>query len=242
MIVALPLLAGCDLLFSLDHLDEPDGGGGSGGPPAIISFNQGNCTLCSSYSLRITSHPGRAHTMLLASVAASMDGGTASPAITSVTYDGTPLVFVQRGTVQNRPFLEQWQLLDPAAGDGMLDVTLAGPTTNLFVGAVEIDGARAGDPVRTSTTNGNQLSTNADTPLQSMDGDLVVDTVCAGTSVDAPGMGQTELFHVNLTAAGTCGNFGQSWTPGALNLNLHWDVNGMGTDYWVLVASSIASQ
>jgi hypothetical protein len=171
-----------------------------------------------------------------------MNGSTPSPAINSVTYSGTPLVFVQRGTIQGKPLVEQWQLLDPAPGDGMVEVTLAATTSNLFVGAVEIDGARDGDPVRTSTTNAAQLSTDADTPLQSADGDLVVAAVCAGTSVDAPDMAQTELFHVNLTALGTCGNFGQSWRPGALNLNLHWDVNGDGTDYWVLVASSIASR
>jgi hypothetical protein len=238
-IVLASSLAGCDSLFQLDHIDGPDGGGGGeGGAPAVVATGESNCPSCDSYSLRFSTVPARSHAVLLVSVAVSMNGSGTSPSSASVSYRGRSLTLVQRGTAG--PVLEQWELPDPDLGDGTVDVVLEGTADLLFVAAIEIEGARDGDPVRTAATAGNQLSTDADLSLQSVDGDLVVDALCAGTSVDAPGPAQTMLFIDNNTRLANCGNFGASYTSGASNVNLHWDINGDGTDYRVHAGASIA--
>lgn len=238
LIALVPLVAGCDVLFQVRHV-EP----GPAEPPSVVANGNGNCTDCSTKTVSFTAVAGRPSTMLLVSVAVSEAGG--APAIASVTYGGMPLSFVLRGTAEsstNHPGLESWLLVEPPPGAAPLTVTLGANAMSLVFGITQVEGTNAVDPVRATKAAGSTaLGKDADNAVDSDDLDLVIDAVCAGSSVDTPAQGQTVLYVENLSDAFTCGNLASSVSQGAApSVPVHWSVNGAYADHWIDLAASIA--
>lgn len=238
VIVSIALCGGCDYVFRLDRVPAA-----ADQPPAVVKGGGAtdDCATCDKVTLDVTVEPARAHTLLLVSVSASASGTTAAPAVTSVVLGKASFALVARAspTDGSKPAIEQWVLVDPPVGAGSIEVMLAAKVDALVAGVVEIEGA-SDDPLGSSHGTGSTASGKAaDNEVDSAELDLVIDTLCAGTSIDAPGAGQDKLFIRNVTAAQTCGNLGSSSGPGAPTVSVHWDINAASPDHWVDIATSI---
>jgi len=233
------LLAGCSQLFGLDPLETQDGE-----PPAVVAFATGSCDSCQSRSVAINTVEARSNGLLLVHIVSTLAGQTiSSPPSISVTYGGQPMILVNRATIPGdgaKPLLELWKLDNPEVGSHDVDVTVASMTASLIVGATEIEGV-ADDPVRGFASRGGegQQATNA---IASKPTDLVIDAVCTGGSIEAPGLHQVLLWTEVRGNTSSCGNLGTSIRTGAETVQLDWSVNTNQTDWWLDLAASIAPQ
>ena len=132
-----------------------------------------------------------------------------SETVSSVTFDGVSLTFVQGVTIFTNHVqrVELWYLDEadiPTTGSGTMVVTMPGSTREMNAGAITLSGVLAGPPEATATnTNANTASiTTGITTLT--DGAWLVDVVGSGNSGGfSPGGGQTERWdRSNFTATG----------------------------------------
>lgn len=231
------LLGGCSQLFGLDPLESLDGE-----PPAVIAFATGSCDSCQSRSLAIDTVEARSNGLLLVHIVSTLAGQTiSSPPSISVTFGDQPMTLVTRSTIQgdgSKPLLELWMLENPEVGTHDVDVTVASTTAALLVGATQIEGV-ADDPVRGFASRGNegQQATNS---IESSPADLVIDAVCTGGSIEAPGLDQVLLWTEFRGNTSSCGNLATSIRAGAETVQLAWSVNRDLADWWLDLAASIA--
>jgi hypothetical protein len=238
LILLIPLLGGCDILFKLEEVDTS-----SGTMPAIVQSDSKACTMCDNKSFEVTLSDSVPATLLLVHVASSKSGG--APAISSVSLGTTALEYRKRGMAASAgagAVLELWTLTNPPSGISTLTVNLGGTADSLIVGVTEVEGASETTPIRLSLPQGSpDMGKSADNLIQSTSHDLVVDAVCAGGTIESPGDSQTLLFLEPVSSAYTCGNLAGSWAPGQdTEVPVHWNVNSGAADHWIDIATSIA--
>jgi len=231
------LLAGCNQLFGLDPL-EPVGDQ----PAAVVSYATGSCDACQTRSIAIDTVDARSNGLLLVHVVSTLAGQViGAPPTISVTFDGRPLTLVTRATIPGdgaKPLLELWKLDDPEVGIHVVEVTVAATAAALIVGATQLEGV-ADVPVRGFASRGDegQRATNG---IESSAVDLVLDAVCTGGSIEAPGLDQVLLWTELRGDTSSCGNLATSIHPGDATVQLEWSVNANQLDWWLDLAASIA--
>src|SRR5262249_30985748 len=145
----------------------------------------------------------------------------------AVTYGGAPMNVAMRVVHPDptyQPAIEMWQLADPPTGAVTVSVVLDGMARSLEVGVVIVDGVNSAQPIRNfGAGTGGGFTTSG--TVNSGDGDVVIDAVCAGNSIDAQAPGATPLINEDRGNVSTCGNFEIGRQPGASpNLTSHWTV------------------
>jgi hypothetical protein len=94
-------------------------------------------------------------------------------------------------------------------------------------------------PIRSAVLDGTDVTTLMFTdPIASAPGDLVLDGVCHGDTIDPAAPPQTQLYRENLTGNEACGSFAGSSQPGATpSVSTTW--TSPYNDHWVLMALSL---
>jgi hypothetical protein len=247
------------------HAFDPIGDGASGGdddngtmidadnrPPAIgpvaVQYTASNsCATCNS--VVIPASPGPPddpgfRRLVLVAMAAGLGTTGPTPIPTSVMYGNVPMNGAMRVVHPDsmiKPDLELWQLSDPPGGSVNVAIVLTGQVGTLEAGVIVIDGVHPTQPIRSfgSATGQGQASTTSSTVLSGA-GDVVIDALCAGASIESQDPGNTSMIVEDQGNVSTCGNLEVGRQGGAASgLTTHWMVNGSVTDYWLQLQASI---
>jgi hypothetical protein len=200
-----------------------------------------SCGACSALTTPLVIPPSELDRVLLVGVAI----GTNSPVrpagtATAVALGGLDLALVRRTMLADVTADEEvWSLVAPPIGRNDLTVTLTAATESLFVGAITLTGASQAAPIRDSAGSAGSSSQDAIGLVASAPLDVVVDFVCGGASIDAPGSSQTQVLVDRGGNITTCGNLAASTSAGAPTVTLEWSVNGAVSDNWIDIATSI---
>lgn len=209
--------------------------------PTVVHTMTASCVSCSSLMFGVNPPALQHHGLLLVGAAIALGNPGVPPQTTSLTFSGVPLTLVHRelGNSTLQPMLEIWQLVDPPSTVANLVFTLAGTTDSLVAGATVIDGVNPATPIRAFNATSSTGGMSATNTLASAPGDLAIDTVCTGTSIDAAASGQTPVWSDPAGTGTTCENAASSSQPGAGSVMFQWNVNAAGTDDWVDIAVSV---
>jgi hypothetical protein len=113
---------------------------------------------------------------------------------------------------------------------------LSALAVTLHSGAVALTGIDQTSPVRASMTASGTAATSG-VVIASAPGDLVVDFVGHGTSINLPAMGQTLIYLHNVSAVDTLDNSAASSAPGASpSITMGWAF-GTSDEFQALAAS-----
>lgn len=190
--------------------------------------------------MTVATQPARSHGLLVAHVASAFAGPGDPPTSVAVTHNGRPFELVGRAQLQggtSHPLVEMWMLDEPDVGNFSVDVKLGGTPATLLVGVTQLEGVAA-MPIRgiaKFATEGQRV----ENMIESADGDLVIDAVCAGGSIGSPGLEQTVIWMETRGDVSGCGNLAASIRQGAPTAELQWQVNSNQADWWVDLAASL---
>ncbi len=205
-------------------------------------YSGGGAQTCSSLTYSITVGAGGSNRLLVVGVVLTDNTNKDLKSVASVTYNGVNLtqigsyVMVQSGG--NAARVDHWYLIAPATGAHNVVVTLSSAQCAILSGATSLTGVDQGTPIRNHNANDGLNHGNvASVTVSSAANDLVLDTICAGTSADSTG--ETQQYILNVNTALECNNIGGSTKAGAASVTMNWTVNGGSNDYWVQFASSI---
>jgi hypothetical protein len=209
---------------------------------AVDTSASNACDTCSSLTFSLTvGSSGTNGLVVVGVVVAGGNGEQPPPTVTSVTYAGQNLT--QIGTYLNADLVnptdtnaareDQWYLLNPPTGANNVVITISGSSYSLLGGATSLFNVNQSSPIR-GFTGADSESTAASVTISSTTGDLVLDTVCDGTSISSGS--QTQEYLLNRNSNNACNNIAGSTSAGAASVNMSWTV---GNDIWVDVASSI---
>lgn len=212
---------------------EGGGGGGSGGVVTHVSSNvaQYLASLSTPISHSFTVSSGNDR-LLLVGITHAFQGTTG---ITSVTYNGDSLTFLDEHTYTSGRYIHWYYLLNPDVGTYNINITLFGPNDNYIVGANSFTGVNQSTPFGTvaKATGSNSTPT---VNVSSATGELVFDTVMVhqtGSPTGSADASQTQLyFHVPASAIPRHGasveagdtSVTMSW---ALSRNVSWGIMGV---------------
>jgi len=218
---------------------------------AVDNNAKNHCASCSSLTYSLTVGAAGVDRLLVVGVVLGQGVGFYSTGITvsSVTYGGSSLT--QIGTYLNQSIsnppqtdqsrVDQWYVVAPPTGAHNVVVTLSGGTpSSLLSGATSLTGVNQGNPIRQyAAADATQTGGNATVSVSSQTNDLVLDTVCAGTSIGTAS--QTGQYLSNVNSGTSCNNIGGSTQAGAAtSTTMTWTgMNGVADDIWVDFASSI---
>ena len=224
------------------RIDAPIDAGADAMPPtaafAAAAVMSANGASSLTYPLTI---PAGSDRFLLVSVQL----GTNCPAgvvpnITSVAYNGVALT--QLATIVGTPCgmtttrSDQWQLVAPATGTHNVVVSLGGQAQSVHSGAMAFTGIDPSTPVR-SSMKASGTGASSTVTVVSASGDLVVNTVGQGTSITAPGSGQTQRYLHNSDSSNTLNNSAGSTAPGAAMVTMTWTFGAV--DEWQTISTSL---
>lgn len=201
-----------------------------GSPPAIDTVSTGTSAV-DSYTFSHTT----SGTLRLMLVGVSLDNESYET-VSSITYNGAALSFVDSVAQSNDARVEIWRLIAPSIGTHDVVVTFS---ENLAYGSVA--GAMTFTNVHQTTPLGtfasaNGTSTAATVDVTSATGELVFDTIVCETCISLTvGGGQTE--HWNLSQAGSYAMGAGSTEPGAATVTMSWTLGTV--DYWAIGAVPI---
>ena len=260
----LVALAGCGRFgfgtHDGDDDDMGDGGAGDDGsiidadnrPAAIgpvqVQYTASNsCAGCNSVVIPAApgpiDDPGYRRLVLVAiATGLGTTGGTPIPS--AVNYGGVPMNGAMRVVHPDpmiRPNLELWQLSDPPGGAVNVTIILTGQVGTLDAGVIVIDGVHPTQPIRSfgSGTGMGQASNTSSTVLSGVD-DVVIDSLCAGASIESQDPGNTSMIVEDRGNVSTCGNMEVGRHGGANpSLTTHWMVNAAANDVWLQLQASI---
>ncbi len=207
----------------------PDGG-------ITVSSANGSTTGASSAATLSWQHTigSASNRILIVGVAI---GGSTSPTVSSVTWNGTALTQVTSGSVNGTNCrAEMWYLLNPGTGVGKtITVTLSG-SARFTAGAVVFAGVHQTTPFDTfSSATGN--STAPSVAATSAATDVVIDVLAAaGTPTATAGAGQTSEW-TQVTSGGTNVRGAGSIEVGAASVTMSYTLSASGR--WAIGAVSL---
>jgi hypothetical protein len=215
---------------------------------AVDANASSNCEEgCSSLSYSLTVGSSGTNRLLLVGAVISGGSGGGAPTVSSVTYGGQNLTQIatylnqdpQEPGDANQARVDQWYLVAPPIGaHNVVVTTSSAPPGGIWSGATSLTGVSQTTPIRDNNQADAEEVGNATVTISSAANDLVVDTVCAGTSVGTPS--QTSLYLLNTDGGNACDNIGGSSQAGAGSVTMTWtNMNEGNSDIWVDFASSI---
>lgn len=228
--------AGCDEVLGLD-LDltlEPSTA------PAVIAAQGAHAMDVAGLTYPVEIVDGEAR-VLLVSLHAGGACGDPAPAAIGVSYGGAPLVRI--ATLTGTPcgpgatVTEQWLLVAPPVGVADVALTLAPTPHVVHSTALSLTGVDPAAPVRNiATGSGTGLASTV--TVLSAPGDLVVNAVCQGDGIAAPGGAESLLRIDNVDNSHTLNNSAVSIAPGAAPaVTSTWSFTAQ--DEWQTIATSL---
>lgn len=179
---------------NLDRVDPVASADGSTAQTAAISAGSATVTFDSassattgnagSSSLTFSHTTGSGSNRLLLVGVSIGNTSLVAPTISSITYNGVNLTFVQGisgGSGTARPRTEVWRLVNPPAGAHNVVITTSGGTARgLTAGAVTFSGVDATTPLGTPVTNSANSATSASLNVGTAVGEMVFDSITIG--------------------------------------------------------------
>ena len=153
-------------------------------------------------------------------VGVSIAAGSAVPSVSSVTYGGVNLTFINAVSAPDVRRSEMWYLLNPTSGTADIVVTLSGVPYAVLVGGSSFYNVNQSVPLGTSNTATGWSATPSVT-VSSAVNDLVIDNLVGYTYITAAGAGQTEMWRNNISTRPGAG----STEPGATSVEMSWTID-----------------
>ena len=224
------------------HAGDDDGASVDAFTPTLVEngTSAGSVMNAASLSMGVNVSSSR-NTILLVSVEVSANCGDAAiPATTSVTFSGAPLTLIDSvgdlvcSSVDART--ELWLLVQPAFGMGTVTVTLAAADKFVHAQTMVLQDVDIAQPIRT-TAHAFGMSATPSVTVVGAPGDLVIDVVGSGCSIDSPGPGQLPIAVDNSNCLYDLGNAGTSeGVASDVTTTMSWTVM---PDHWQTLAASI---
>lgn len=188
---------------------------------AIALDSTSGASIVGSTSLSWTHAVGNgADRLLMVGVSINPAGN----AVTSLTYNGTPLIPVgsqQGASGKNR--VEIWRLTAPASGSGNIVVTWSGGSADVVGGSASFTGVDPSSPLG-PFVSAEGTSNPVTVTLGSAPGDVVFDTAAleAQALSMTVGAGQTQRWNAATGSGGSNVIGGASTEPGAASVTMSW--------------------
>lgn len=132
--------------------------------------------------------------------------------------------------------LELYELRSPPAGSLAVTIALATQPSSLHSAAIafaNVDQITPTRPIASATGE----SVLASVVAEAEPGDLVVNTIGHGQTLQNPGPNQTEIFRTNVDSSNTLNNSGASLAPGAGFVEMTWEAAAV--DQWQTIATPL---
>lgn len=165
----------------------------------------------------------------IATIEARDEAMTTYPLTSIATITGTPCS-------ADGSHAELFELRSPPEGSLEIVIALVGIAPSLHSAAIAFANVDPDNPARaTATTSGDSARTSVS--VDAMAGDLVVNTLGHGQTIDSPGPKQMELFRTNVDGTTTLNNSSASTAPGRNGaVEMTWEARAVGQWQSIAVA------
>jgi chitodextrinase len=155
----------------------------------------------------------------------------------SATYNGVAMASAAKvhSNQQSAGFVQLFYLAAPATGTHAVQVALSGGTAYLEGGSVSFTGVNQSAPIGSLATSYG-YSTSPSVSVKSSTGDMVVDAVVNGSSINSSA--QTLRWLKNQTGNTAGGNSAQSTAAGAGSVTMGYSA---ADDWWAIIGVDVVS-